>query len=390
MYTPGRSGAKPRVVVRRASGVPRLMTPSHGLHDAPDWDTLARYRAGESTPEEALLLARWLADHPADAALLDALDALVGSHIAPVDSSVDSVEVEHALTQLHDRMKSEAAPAVPRLTLARGVAPQGVVARPRRWALGGLAAAAVIGAIAFSLQRQSASPSISGPTPSAGSTPAQEYRTAVGVVDSVLLADGTRVLIGPASHLLVPSSYGRSTREVTLEGIARFSVQHDAALPFAVHAGSALVRDVGTRFTVRAPVHGAGVRTSVAVSEGEVTLSSSSNGAPPTSLRAGDRGEIATDGSVVARRGAYRSGEDGWTSGALVYDGAPLSLVQDDLKRWYGLDVQVDAALAERKLTATFERQDADQLLRTLGLALGMRVQRTGAVVTLRPAAIGR
>jgi transmembrane sensor len=366
------------------------MTPSHDFDDSPDWDTLARYRAGESTPEEAQRLTLWLADHPRDAELIEALDALVGQQVEPYESSAEPVDVERALGRLHHRM-NDAVPAAPRLTVSRGSAMHTAFNTPRRWALGGLAAAAAVGAIAFGLQRQSSSPTVARTASTIEATPAREFRTTVGVVNNVLLADGTRVLIGPASHLIVSASYGRGTREVTLEGVAHFSVQHDAAVPFAVHAGAALVRDVGTQFTVRALAVGSGLHTTVAVSEGEVNLSSSSNSAPPTSLHAGDRGEVKTDGSVVASRGTYHRNEDAWIGGVLVYDGTPLSTVRDDLQRWYGLDLQLDdSTIAARRLTATFERQDADQLLHTLGLALGMSVQRTGAVVTLRPGAIGR
>ena len=94
---------------------------------------------------------------------------------------------------------------------------------------------------------------------------------------------------------------------------------------------------------------------------------------------------------MIASRGVVRGDEDAWTRGALLYNAAPLALVRDDLKRWYGLDLQADdSILATRRLTATFEKQDPDQLLRTLGLALGMSVQRSGNIVTLRPRAIGR
>ena len=188
----------------------------------------------------------------------------------------------------------------------------------------------------------------------------------------------------------MPATYGTGSREVELEGVARFSVHHDAAAPFAVHAGNAVVRDIGTRFTVRAPASGAGL-TTVAVSEGQVSVADSATNAPPTALNAGDRGEVGADGVVHASRSIVRDDDEAWTRGVLVYNAAPLALVRDDLRRWYGLDLQADATiLSTRRLTATFEKQEPDQLLHTLGLALGMSVQRSGNTVTLRPGAIGR
>lgn len=391
MYTPSRPRAKLRVVVSGASRVHTLMTSSHGFDDSPDWDALARYRAGESTAEEAATVAAWLAQHPLDDAMIEALDAMVGAHFGTDDMSAAPVDVERALGKLHQRM-DQAAPAAPRLTVVRGGASAATPPRRQRSrVLGGLAAAAAVAAIAVVLNRQAPSSPVviaanSAPTAAA----AQEYRTAVGVIDSVTLSDGTRVLLAPSSHLTVPAAYGTGTREVALEGVARFSVHHDAAVPFAVRAGNALIRDVGTQFTVRAASAELS-KTTVAVTEGEVSVSSPASNAPPTALLAGDRGEVATDGAVTASRGVVHADEDAWSRGTLVYNAAPLALVRDDLKRWYGLDLQTDdTILSARRLSATFEKQDADRLLHTLGLALGMSVQRAGNIVTLRPGAIGR
>jgi transmembrane sensor len=390
MYTPSRPAAKPRVVVARASRVTWIMTSSHSFDDAPDWEALARYRAGESAPDEVATVAAWLAQHPLDEAMIEALDAIVGAHFGTDDMSAVPVDVEGALGRLHNRLDA-VAPAAPRLTVSRGGATDVPAApRQRNWLIGALAAAAAIGAVAVVLSRQAPSSKVATTSPAATAGAAREYRTAVGVLDSVILSDGTRVLLAPSSHLTVPAAYAAGTREVTLEGIASFSVRHDAAAPFAVHAGNALVRDIGTRFTVRTSA-GATDQAIVAVSEGRVSLTSSTANAPTATLDAGDRGVITADGAVVATRGTVRNDDDAWTRGTLIYNAAPLALVRDDLKRWYGLDLQADdRILATRRLTATFEKQDADQLLRTLGLALGMSVQRAGNIVTLRPGAIGR
>jgi transmembrane sensor len=366
------------------------MTTSHGFDHTPDWDALARYRAGESMPDEATSVAAWLAEHPLDDAMIEALDAAVGAHFGTDDMSAVPVDVEGALGRLHQRV-NESAPSAPRLAVLRGGAATAPPNRQRSRVIGGLAAAAAVAAIALVLNRQSPSSSAVATTSTTSATAAaHEYRTAVGVVDSITLSDDTRILLAPSSHLTVPAAYGAGSREVALEGVARFSVRHDTAAPFAVRTGNAVVRDIGTQFTVRAPVDTTG-QTTVAVSEGQVSLASSTAKASPTTLNAGDRGAVNSDGSVIASRGVVRGDDDAWTRGVLVYNAAPLALVRDDLKRWYGIDLQADdTILSTRRLTATFEKQDADQLLRTLGLALGMSVQRSGTIVTLRPGAIGR
>ena len=65
-----------------------------------------------------------------------------------------------------------------------------------------------------------------------------------------MLADGSRVVLGPDSRLTVPADFGSGARAVELEGDGYFDVRHDAAKPFAVRVGQALVEDVGTTFRV--------------------------------------------------------------------------------------------------------------------------------------------
>jgi transmembrane sensor len=258
-----------------------------------------------------------------------------------------------------------------------------------QWAIGSLAAAAIIGF--FVVGRRDERPVTDARRTAVAGTlqPGGVIRTDVGVRDSVVLSDGTRVLLAPSSRLIVSQTYGRGAREVTLEGMARFSVQHDSAAPFVVHAGNAVIRDVGTEFVVRAPASAANEHVAVAVLEGEVTIAARSSSQTPTSLHAGDRGEMQTGGAVVVERGTANDADVAWTRGALAYRAAPLESVRDDLRRWYGVELQIaDSALTSRRLTATFDANDtAEQVLNTIALALGADVERTGTVATLRRAA---
>ena len=74
--------------------------------------------------------------------------------------------------------------------------------------------------------------------------------------------------------------------------------------------------------------------------------------------------------------------------GRLVYHDAPIAEVRADLRRWYGLELRLtDSALDARHLTATFEGESADAVLRVIGLALGADVERRGDTAVVRPRA---
>ena len=169
-------------------------------------------------------------------------------------------------------------------------------------------------------------------------------------------------------------------------------MRHDRERPFSVRVRGAIVRDLGTEFTVRS----AGADSDaveVAVFEGSVALDAAAATAasdqPPAGrgvvLGPGDRGEVRRDGGVEARRGAAAPDDTAFARGRLVFRGTPLSSVRAELRRWYGVDLRLaDETLAQRRLTASFEGEPVDRVLDAIALAVGADVERSGNTVTLR------
>src|SRR5690606_16870942 len=94
------------------------------------------------------------------------------------------------------------------------------------------------------------------------------YATGNGERMAVTLRDGTQVTLNVGTTLQVPDDFGVSARSVTLRGEARFTVTHDPALPFTVHANDNAIRDLATIFNVRA--YDGALATSVSVLDGAV------------------------------------------------------------------------------------------------------------------------
>jgi transmembrane sensor len=358
----------------------------------PDWDALARFSAGESTPDEAARISSWLESHPDQAKLLAALTSSLDEGAGMNSQGEADVDVEAALRRVHRRMDTPTS-APPALRLSRRVAADASSSR-RRWLLAGLVAAAAAMFAVLLVRDRSDSGMRNGTIARiGGASVGREIVTSVGVRDSVLLPDGSRVLLAPGSRLTISPSFGRLARDVSLLGLARFAVRHDARTPFVVHAGPAIVRDVGTTFVVRAPNDESDAEVSIAVTEGEVAVAARPSPLESTRLRAGDRAELDATGRIVAQPGTVTDDDVAWTRGVLVYRAAPLAVVRDDLRRWFGVELRVgDSLLASRRLTATFhgEGQPVEQVLNTIGLALGATVDRVGQVATLRRAAMPR
>jgi transmembrane sensor len=350
-------------------------TPNLPPRDSADWEAIARYYAGESTPDEAAAVRRWLEAHPGEASALGTLDDATGLLASATPPGLD---VEAALARVSERRDAPAVIPIDGRRPAKHTAPR-VAVPARRWQPYAAAAAAVVligGGLYWHSLRDG------GYTTPSGAA-ARTFATAVGTRDSVRLADGTRVLLAPESRLTVAAGYGDKVREVELTGEAYFDVRHDAARPFRVRAGGADIRDLGTTFTVRA-AGDQGVR--VAVTSGSVSLAPA-QGSPNAAvvLRPGDAGTLASDGRTLVERGGATEPDTAWTSGRLVFREAPVGTVRAELRRWYGIDLVIDSSFASRHLSMTFDGESADRVLEVIALSLGADVQRQGNTAVIKP-----
>ena len=342
--------------------------------DSADWEAIARFYAGESSPEERASVQAWFDAHPADAAALGALSDATGKLVAATPPDLD---VEAALRTVNQQRDAADVIPIDRHRSARRTVQPAVPAR--RWQrIATLAAASIVLAVGARMLWHSAD--------DAGYTvpsSARTYATAVGQRDSVRLPDGTRVVLAPESQMIVAAGYGRETREVELRGEAYFDVHHDEARPFLVRAGDADIRDLGTTFTVRA-TSGQGVR--VAVTSGSVSLAPAQS-APNAAvvLQPGDAATLGTDGRTLVERGGAIETDTAWTRGRLVFREASVATVRAELRRWYGIDLQMDSSFASQHLSMTFDGEPADRVLEVIALSLGAEVTRQGTTAIIKP-----
>jgi transmembrane sensor len=277
---------------------------------------------------------------------------------APVE-----LDVEAALRRVHARMDEPPVRALPRRLAAS--------AARAAWRIAAVLVLVFGAAILYRSRVAGRSDAVEA---------ARTVATGVGERDSLVLADGTRVLLAPASRVQIPTGYAAGHRELLLRGEALLDVHHDPKHPLTVRVGSAVLRDVGTRFVVREE-EGGGVR--VTVTSGAVLLRPQASESGGVLVRAGQAGVMTVTGAARAA-GADTAGALAWTRGELVLDDAPMDRVATELRRWYGLHLRVaDTAFADRHVTATFERESALGVARVIGLALGAPARIAGDTLVL-------
>lgn len=355
--------------------------------ESPSWEAIGRFLSGESSADEAQAVSSYLAAHPDDARIVEAVQQAA---IRLGDDLHAPIDTERALLSVMKR-RSDAADASPvrSLDLARAAARERTPtevriaaesfssssstsstreasASPlRRWRAPAAVAAAVLLVASAALIWRAGSEA-----PRADEV---RFAAAVGTRDSMRLPDGTRVLLGPMSSVRYASNYGTSTREVTLEGDGYFDVAERDAQPFTVRAGEAVIVDLGTAFAVQAD-SARGV--AVTVTNGRVrfahaTAAPLSSGAAAVELVAGERAVLAAGRRTPERDSGDVAAALAWTRGVLVFRGAAFDDVAVALQRWYGVTADADSLLRTRRLTATFDGDTRETVLQAIALSLG-------------------
>ncbi len=201
------------------------------------------------------------------------------------------------------------------------------------------------------------------------------HTTAKGERSNIMLADGTRIVLGVNSRLEYTPYVTTGPRDFHLDGEAYFDVTANTQRPLIVHAKNTTTRVLGTEFVVRGYHTDSSVR--VAVASGKVALDG-------TVLSAGDIG-LRSASRVVVTRSAEISAQFAWTRGQIVFEDAPLAVVLQELSRWYDVKFKVaDTLLNQRIINTTFTDRTPDEVAGAIAAALQVRYERQGNVIVFR------
>ncbi len=187
--------------------------------------------------------------------------------------------------------------------------------------------------------------------------------TATASIEVITLPDGTLLHLDRGSRLVTPRRFNKNGREVTLQGVAWFEVEHDAARPFTVHAGNVDITVLGTRFSVRADDK---EKTVVDLVEGSVKVSSPRDGEAlllaPGEEACWDRKEKELTKTAISDPNFLA-----WKTRHLVFDATPLQQVVETLAKTYHVQfINAGNTLLNCRVTASFDNDSLEDVLSTL------------------------
>ncbi len=212
----------------------------------------------------------------------------------------------------------------------------------------------------------------------------QRYETDIGEQRSVLLRDGSVIMLNTSSQIEV--KYGDRRRFIRLvRGEALFDVAHDPRRPFDVDTGKVVVRAVGTRFNVDRREH----RTTVSVVEGKVQVTAED---APRALQSRVRDVVVTESPTEFLTQAQRlvvtdSGMGhpeaiadivpvtAWTQRQLVFENQPLGEVAAEFNRYNRRHILIQSPrLRTQSVTGVFQANDSASFLGFISNIPGVHV----------------
>ena len=204
--------------------------------------------------------------------------------------------------------------------------------------------------------------------------------TTVGEIRRLPLEDGSLAVVNSRTRLRVLFSDDR--RDVELgQGEAWFQVAKNKARPFTVAAGPVRVQAVGTAFDVRRR----DAASEVVVTEGVVKIWSTASSADPIFVAAGHRALVSDNAGVelAVVPPAASDQQLAWRSGLIVLDDMTLAAAAAEFNRYHDRQLEVDPALARRRVVGWFHTDDLDGFANASAAMVGGRVERTSNVIRI-------
>lgn len=162
---------------------------------------------------------------------------------------------------------------------------------------------------------------------------------------TIMLSDGTKVMLNAASSLTFPTGLNQKDRLVELKGEAYFEVAKHKNSRFRVISGQQTIEVLGTHFNVNAYADEEAIKTTLL--EGAVKVFT------PGAAETIEPGEQAVwnkaYGDALVKHRVNTEQETAWINGVFSFDGEDIRSVMRQVSRWYDVNVIYVGPVSEEK-----------------------------------------
>ena len=308
-------------------------------------ELLAKHLAGESSPEEAEAVARWLSEAPERSQYFEQLKWLWKRSADGLPAPTREVDTEAALQRVKARLKSG-----PGMT---------VQLTAKFWMRAAAVAVLALAAVYWW-----------------GREPARAPVTiAAGFSDLTdTLSDGSVIALRERSGLTLAAAFNRKERRMQLKGEAFFKVAPDTSKPFIVEVRELEVTVVGTAFNVDNASDPS--RIVVTVTEGKVLVSS---GDKSLLLHPGEGAVYEREsGALTPLAATPEQTVPGAARRLFRFDATPLDTVIRQVNEAYHINITLkNRNLGKCLLTARYNDLPLERLLELIADSFSLTITQT-------------
>lgn len=186
----------------------------------------------------------------------------------------------------------------------------------------------------------------------------------MGMRSSVILSDGTKVILNAGTTLSYPTVFVSGQREVKLNGEAFFEVSHDKEHPFIVRAENVNVKVLGTKFNVKAYDDEDNIE--VTLTEGRVGVGLDFNNL--IQMTPGQQVEFNKSAKRFIKKEVNLNNYTAWINGKFYFTNRPLEKIAKQLERNFNVHIDIlDKSLEQAAFTGDFVHgENLEQILRVM------------------------
>lgn len=314
-------------------------------------ELIAKYLAGEATPDEAIMLDEWSNASAGNLAYFNESKKAFGIK----DTKVDTVKMFSAVLA---QIEPEAGKEVKIIPLKLFFTPLRIAAS--------LVVISLIGIMAAIYVKGNKN------------LPDQQIAS-LGEVKETRLADGTKVALNKNTSLTLVGGFNGKERKLKLQGEAFFEVAHNDNKPFVIDAGGVLIRDIGTAFNVKANPGSDSVF--VSVTEGIVDMSSEAN---TLRLVQNESAVFVRSTKQLIALNLVESNINSYHTKMFSFKAKTLSEVIETINGVYGYLIKLENKdLSNCRITVDFNNESPETIVAIITETLGLTFHKTNEGIYL-------
>lgn len=201
-----------------------------------------------------------------------------------------------------------------------------------------------------------------------------------GERSTVILPDGSTVLINSNSQLKFASSFNSGKRKVMLSGEAYFNVTHDKSHPFIVETSSLQIEVLGTKFNISSYPNDQ--LSTTFLESGKVRISSAN----------AENVILSPNEAFVFNKFSQKSEKIvmndkrlmDWTKGVMTINGETIGELAKKIERRFNVTITfMDNAVKEHVYTGSIKDEDLNTVLEAIKFASSIEYERKGNQIIL-------